>query len=416
MAKNNKNKNINKTAVRKTAHTKRKNVSGTRKPQKHRRLEELNEKYKENTRTLTGEIDYTFLSIVVLMVAFGLVMLLSASAPAASNMYKGDSFRLFKKQLGFVIAGLAGMWVISRINYNRYKKYVPMLMLVCVFMLILVAIPFIGKEFNGSRRWLPIPGIQLQPSEFMKPVIAMYFAYQIEQGKSDLKTLKGNAQYIMWIGFITVLMLLEPHLSGAIIIAGIGFVLLVAAGMPVKPILLGIVPAGAAVVGGVYLWSPVRWERIASFLHPFNDIQDTGYQVVQGLYAIGSGRIFGLGLGQSVQKYSYLPEPYNDFIFSIVCEELGLVGAIAVIVLFMILILRGLRIALNAPDTYSTLVGVGIVAQVAIQTTLNIAVATSSVPNTGVSLPFFSYGGTAIMTLLFEMGVLLNISRFSQKQ
>ena len=137
---------------------------------------------------------------------------------------------------------------------------------------------------------------------------------------------------------------------------------------------------------------------------------------MQGLYAIGSGRIFGLGLGQSVQKYSYLPEPYNDFIFSIVCEELGLVGAIAVIVLFVILILRGLRIALNAPDTYSTLVGVGIVAQVAIQTTLNIAVATSSVPNTGVSLPFFSYGGTAIMTLLFEMGVLLNISRFSQKQ
>ena len=289
-------------------------------------------------------------------------------------------------------------------------------MLACTFMLILVAIPFIGKSFNGARRWLPIPGIQIQPSEFMKPVIAMYFATQIEQGKNDLRTLKGNMPYLGWIAAITALMLAEPHLSGAIIIAGIGMVLLVAGGMPVKPIIAGIIPVGAAVVGGVYLWSPVRWNRIVSFLHPFQDVQNTGYQVVQGLYAIGSGRIFGLGLGQSVQKYTYLPEPYNDFIFAIVCEELGLVGAVIVIALFALLIMRALRIALNAPDTYSMLVGIGITAQIAIQTTLNIAVATSSVPNTGVSLPFFSYGGTSVMTLLLEMGVLLNISRYSNKR
>lgn len=375
----------------------------------------LNSKYRENSRTLAGEIDYTFLSIVVLMVSFGLVMLLSASAPAASNMYDGDSYGLFRKQLAFVIIGLFGMWVVSRINFNRYKKYVPMFMLVCIFLLLLVAIPFIGKSINGSRRWLPIPGIQLQPSEFMKPVIAMYFAAQIEQGKYDLKTLKGNLPYIGWIAVIVFLMLLEPHLSGAIIIAGIGIVLMIAGGMPIKPLIAGFAPAGALVVGGVYLLSPVRWNRIMSFLHPFNDIQNTGYQVAQGLYAIGSGGVFGLGLGQSVQKYSYLPEPYNDFIFAIICEELGLVGAIVVICLFVALILRALRIAMNAPDTYSTLLGIGIVAQIAIQTTLNIAVATSSVPNTGVSLPFFSYGGTAIMTLLLEMGVLLNISRYSNK-
>ena len=250
----------------------------------------------------------------------------------------------------------------------------------------------------------------------MKPVIAMYFATQIEQGKNDLRTLKGNMPYLGWIAVITALMLAEPHLSGAIIIAGIGMVLLVAGGMPVKPIIAGIIPVGAAVVGGVYLWSPVRWNRIVSFLHPFQDVQNTGYQVVQGLYAIGSGRIFGLGLGQSVQKYTYLPEPYNDFIFAIVCEELGLVGAVIVIALFALLIMRALRIALNAPDTYSMLVGIGITAQIAIQTTLNIAVATSSVPNTGVSLPFFSYGGTSVMTLLLEMGVLLNISRYSNKR
>lgn len=395
--------------------SRRKAAAPDRKAGTKKQISNISKKYEENSRTLVGEIDYTFLSIVILMVSFGLVMLLSASAPAASNIYNGDSYGLFKKQLVFVVIGLLGMWVVSRINYNRYKKYVPMFMLVCIFMLILVAVPFIGKSINGSRRWLPIPGIQIQPSEFMKPVIAMYFAMQIEQGKHDLKTLKGNLQYIVWIGVVVVLMLLEPHLSGAIIIAGIGIVLMIAGGMPIKPLIIGIIPTGAAVVGGVYLFSPVRWNRIMSFLHPFSDIQNTGYQVAQGLYAIGSGGIFGLGLGQSVQKYSYLPEPYNDFIFAVICEELGLVGAVVVIFLFIALILRALRIAMNAPDTYSTLVGIGITAQIAIQTTLNIAVATSSVPNTGVSLPFFSYGGTAIMTLLLEMGVLLNISRYSNR-
>jgi cell division protein FtsW len=393
----------------------KKSVSGTSKNRAGKRIAELNRRYKENSRTLEGDIDYTFLSIVILMVSFGLVMLLSASAPTASNLYDGDSYGLFKKQLAFVIVGLFGMWFVSRINFNRYKKYVPMFMLICVFMLMLVAVPFIGKSINGARRWLPIPGIQLQPSEFMKPVIAMYFALQIEQGKHDLKTLRGNLPFLGWIALVVALMLLEPHLSGAIIIAGIGVVLMIAGGMPIKPLLIGIIPVGVLVVGGVYLLSPVRWDRIMSFLHPFDDIQNTGYQVTQGLYAIGSGGIFGLGLGQSVQKYSYLPEPYNDFIFAIICEELGLFGAIIVILLFVALILRALRIAMNAPDTYSTLTGIGITAQIAIQTTLNIAVATSSVPNTGVSLPFFSYGGTAIMTLLLEMGVLLNISRYSNK-
>lgn len=393
----------------------KKSVSGTSKNGAGKRIAELNRRYKENSRTLEGDIDYTFLSIVILMVSFGLVMLLSASAPAASNLYDGDSYGLFKKQLAFVIVGLFGMWFVSRINFNRYKKYVPMFMLICVFMLMLVAVPFIGKSINGARRWLPIPGIQLQPSEFMKPVIAMYFALQIEQGKHDLTTLRGNLPFLGWIALVVALMLLEPHLSGAIIIAGIGVVLMIAGGMPIKPLVMGIIPVGALVVGGVYLLSPVRWDRIMSFLHPFDDIQNTGYQVTQGLYAIGSGGVFGLGLGQSVQKYSYLPEPYNDFIFAIICEELGLFGAIIVILLFVALILRALRIAMNAPDTYSTLTGIGITAQIAIQTTLNIAVATSSVPNTGVSLPFFSYGGTAIMTLLLEMGVLLNISRYSNK-
>lgn len=360
---------------------------------------------------LAGEIDYTFLFLVILLLCAGLVMLLSASAPEANKTY-GDSYYFFKKQLLGAGLGLAGMWVVSRINYERYKKYVPHMMLVCLILLTLVLIPGIGMKWNGSRRWIQTPVMQIQPSEFMKPVIAMYFAMMIENGKHDLKTIKGLAPYLAVIAIVALLMMLETHLSGTIVIVGVAVVVLIAAGAPVKPMVIGVLIIAPILLIGLYMFSPVRWGRIMSFMNPFSDMQNTGYQVTQGLYAIGSGGIFGLGLGQSVQKYSYLPEPYNDFIFAIVCEELGLVGAIVVMLLFVALILRIVRIAINAPDVYTSLTAVGIAAQLAIQTTLNIAVATSSVPNTGVALPFFSYGGTAILTLLVEMGVLLNISRY----
>ena len=368
-------------------------------------------KEKTVSARLAGEIDYTFLFLVILLLCAGLVMLLSASAPAANTTY-GDSYYFFKKQLLGALLGLAGMWVISRINYDRYKKYVPKFMLVCIILLALVLIPGVGVKLNGSRRWLNTPIMQIQPSEFMKPIIAMYFAMMIEKGNNDLKTLKGLSPYLSVIVIVAALLMLETHLSGTIVIVGIGVMVLIAAGAPVKPVVITALILAPVLLIGLYMFSPVRWDRVISFLDPFRDMQNTSYQVSQGLYAIGSGGIFGLGLGQSVQKYSYLPEPYNDFIFAIVCEELGLVGATVVILLFTALILRIVRIAINAPDTFSSLTAVGIAAQIAIQTTLNIAVATSSVPNTGVALPFFSYGGTAILTLLLEMGVLLNISRF----
>ena len=362
-----------------------------------------------------GEIDYTFLILVILVVCAGLVMLLSASAPAGKTN-SGNSYSFFGKQLLFAVIGFVGMWFVSRINYNSYKKLMPKLMFICGILLFLVLFPGLGKRINGSRRWLNTPIVPIQPSEFVKPVIAMYFAYMIESGKTDLKTIRGNVPYIVVIGIIAALMLCETHLSGTIVIAGIAIMVMIAGGTPVKPMIIGaliILPVGILTVK---LASPVRWDRIISFLHPFADMRDKGYQVAQSIYAIGSGKLFGLGLGQSVQKYSYLPEPYNDFIFAIVCEELGFVGAVAVMALFLALILRGARIALNATDVYGTLTATGIVAQLAIQTVLNIAVATSSVPNTGVALPFFSYGGTSIMTLLLEMGVLLNISRYSHRK
>lgn len=361
-----------------------------------------------------GDFDYTFLFIVILLLASGLVMLLSASAPAANRIY-GNSYDFFLKQLACAGLGLVGMYFVSKIHYNTYKALAPKMMVVCTILLVLVLIPGIGASHNGSRRWLNTPVVQLQPSEFMKPVIAMYFAKLIDNGKYNLKKIGGNLPYVGVLLIVVGLMLMETHLSGAIVIAGIGVTVMIAGGTPIKPVLIGAAVLLPILIIGVHTFSPVRWARVTSFMDPFKDIRNQSYQVAQGLYAIGSGGIFGLGLGQSVQKYSYLPEPYNDFIFAIVCEELGLVGAIVVILLFAILIMRAVRIAMNAPDTYSSLVALGIAAQLAIQTILNIAVATSSVPNTGVALPFFSYGGTSILTLLLEMGVLLNISRYSVK-
>lgn len=358
------------------------------------------------------EPDYTFLFLIVLLACAGLVMLLSASTPAANTKFN-NSYHFFIRQFIYVIAGFVGMTIVSHINYNIYKKFAVPVMGVCFLLLILVAIPGIGKYYNGSRRWLELGPIQIQPSEFMKPVIAMYFAYLLEREKNGIDTIKKSAKYIIVLGLLFILMILEPHLSGAIVIFGIGTVVLIVAGFRIKPIVLFGLAASPVVCVCLYLFDKVRWARITSFINPFADLQGKSYQIAQSLYAIGSGGIFGKGLGQSMQKYSFLPEPYNDFIFAVICEEIGLIGAAGVIILFAVFIFRGIKIAIEAPDFFSTITASGIVAQVAIQTILNIAVATSSMPCTGVSLPFFSYGGTAICILLAEMGILLNISRYT---
>ncbi len=361
-----------------------------------------------------GAIDYTFLFMVVLVVCVGLVMLLSASAPAARVKY-GNPYNFFVKQFIFVVVGFIGMTAMSFIDYKVYKKFAPIIFVVSAILLVLVAIPGIGKEYNGARRWISIAGMDFQPSEIMKVAIAIYFAHLIEERQNDITTFSGSVKFYIIVGIVSGLMFLEPHLSGAIVIAGIGVVIMLVAGTPVKPLCIGVPIVGVLGFTVICFVDPGRLARLMRFWDPFSDLQNTGYQISQALYAIGSGGIFGKGLGKSVQKYSYLPEPYNDFIFAVACEELGLIGAALIILLFGALIFCGFKIALSAPDRFGTLLGVGIMAQVAIQTVLNIAVATSSVPNTGVSLPFFSSGGSSVMMLLCEMGILLNISRYSTK-
>lgn len=360
-----------------------------------------------------GELDYTLLFLVILIVVIGLIILLSASAPSGKRIYD-DSYYFFKRQLLFVIVGFIGMIVVSRVNLNSYLNLIPKAFYVCVILLVLVLIPGIGVEANGARRWLNIPFVQLQPSELMKPIIAMYIAYLVKNKTVDLKTWRGNLLCAAAIGIVALLLMCETHLSGTIVIVGIAVCVMVAAGTPIKPLIIG----GLCTVGLVFIYlqfDEVRMMRVHSLIDPFADAQGAGYQISQSIYAIGSGRLFGLGLGESVQKYSNLPEPYNDFIFSIVCEELGFFGATVIILLFAALFLQAVRIALKAPDVWSSLTCIGIASQLGIQTVLNMGVAVSLIPNTGVSLPFFSYGGTSILTLLLEMGILLNVSRRAMK-
>lgn len=363
----------------------------------------------------SGDIDFTFLLLVGVLTVFGLIMLLSASAPTADVKFS-KSYYFFIRQFAFAVVGAGMMFFVSRMNYKKLKKFAVPLMIFCIVLLAMVFLPGIGVNHNGSRRWINLVAFEFQPSELTKLAISMFFAAMIDDKRYDVTTFKGLMQFAAWMGVIVLLMMLETHVSGTLVLCSIALCIMIAAGANLKLIFGGGAALGAC--GLIYLRSnAVRWARVANFLNdPLSgDKQSTGYQVIQSLYAVGSGGIFGKGLGQSVQKFSYLPEPYNDFIFAIVCEELGLIGASFIICLFVGLIVRGIRIALEAPDAFGTVLVIGIMAQVAVQTILNIAVVTSTLPNTGVPLPFFSYGGTAIMILLTEMGVVLSVSRQSKR-
>lgn len=369
---------------------------------------------KRNISFKLGEIDFTFLFLIIVLLAFGLVMLLSASTPSA-NTKIGDSYYFFIRQLCGVGAGALGMIFFAMVDYHKYKKYINVFFLTGIVLLICCRIPGIGQFRNGAWRWLRTPFIQLQPSEFMKPLIVLFFAKLVTEKKYRLDNVAGLGVYAAVLVLIAGIMwLLQKHLSGAIVICAMGVVVLLVAGAKLKYFamaLIAVIPVG----GILLLQDPTRWGRVLSFLDPFRDTGDKSYQITQSLIAIGTGGLFGKGLGQSVQKYGFLPEPYNDFIFAIVCEELGFIGAIIVIGLFVALVIRGIKIAMEAPDMYGALITVGIMSHIAIQSLFNVAVVSCSMPTTGMSLPFFSYGGTAIMVLVAEMGIVLNVSRQSTK-
>lgn len=355
-----------------------------------------------------NKIDYSFMIIVLTLLCYGLIMVFSASSASAHYKYD-DAYYFIKRQFAWAVIGLVIMFIVSRISYKTIYRYSLHLMLISVILLIIV--PIVGMEVNGAKRWLGFGAFSFQPSEIAKFAVIVFLSRSITANKDALKTFsKGFLPYILIIGLLALLMIFEPHLSGAIVIVLIGFIVLYAAGAKIAYFFTVGIPA--LILAAVAMFtSDYRWERVTTFFDPFKDSSGSGFQVIQSLYAIGSGGFFGLGLGQSRQKHLFLPEPQNDFIFSVICEELGFIGALLVVVLFVLLIWKGLKIASNAPDDFSRLLVTGIIGLIAVQVVINIAVVTASIPNTGMPLPFFSYGGTSLVFILAEMGVVLSVSR-----
>ena len=363
-----------------------------------------------------GRIDVPFLLLVLLLTAIGLVMLFSASFPSA-YYESGNPAYYFKRQAIFAALGLSAMFVVAKINYQRWRGASRMLLIFSIFLLILVIIPGIGIKINNSRRWLGIESVfTFQPSEIAKLAIIVYFADSISKKREKmLQWREGILPYAVILGAIAILMMLEPHLSGTILIVGTGAIMMAVGGMQGWLIGAGIGGVAAVAVlfvklveSGVISYGA---SRIAMWHDPWLDMSKDGYQMVQSLIAIGSGGLLGLGLGKGRQKFLYLPEEHNDFIFAVVCEELGLIGACVIMLIFAMLLLRGFWIALHARDRFGTLLVVGVMTHLGLQVFLNIAVVSGLVPATGISLPFFSYGGTALALQLVEMGIVLSVSR-----
>ena len=362
-------------------------------------------------RGLPG-LDLPFLAILLLLVGLGLVMLFSAGY-AVALYRRGDAFTYIRPQLLFAALGVVAMYLASLVDYHIWHKLAwPLMGLSLVLLTVVLFMP----EYNGCKRWIVLPGLgTLQPSEIAKFSVVLVFSHIISLNHDRMKTFStGVLPFGVILGVVTVLMLLEPHLSGTLLILGIGAVLMFVGGTGLKWFGLAGAAAGAAIAAAVILLPelvPYAADRLASWQDPFADPLGEGHQTIQSLYAIASGGIAGLGLGNSRQKYLYVPEPQNDFIFSILCEELGFVGAAVVIGLFLLLLLRGMYLAVRARDRFGALLVVGFVVQVILQAVLNIAVVTNTIPNTGISLPFFSSGGTSLMMLLGEMGIVLSVSR-----
>jgi len=371
------------------------------------------------TRT-KGGVDRAMLVLIIILVSFGSVMVFSASYPYALDKY-GDSMYFVWKQLGFIAIGFAAMFVASLIDLSVYEKLTPLFFgIVC---LMLIAVLVMGTEAGGAQRWLYIPGTSfgVQPSEFMKlalpMILAKYYTYYqkqvLDQRSFKIASLYGIGLPMLIVIPVCALVALEKHVSGTIIVFAIGMMIIFCGGA--RKIWFGI--AGVSAAGAAALLIAVSSHarlRVDSWLHPENYSQQGEiWQTLNGLSAVGSGGVLGVGLGQSLLKHRFVSMPHNDFIFSILAEELGYVGCLAVIGLFAAFVWRGFVIANRAPDPFMKLTAIGIVGKVGMQAFLNIAVVTNSIPNTGITLPFFSYGGSALIILLAEMGLLLSISRYS---
>lgn len=368
--------------------------------------------------------DYSLLFIVLFLLGFGLVMIYSASSYEAFQTYEDTTYYM-KRQLIAIIIGMVMMIVVANIPYHFWERFALLGYLVSMALVPVVWTP-LGVESHGARRWIKIPGIglNLQPAEVAKLCLILFLAVMVCKIGKNVRTMKGFLlMVILPMPVVLEVYLITRNLSSAIIIMGISVLMVFVASPDYKKfIIMGVLVVAAAVLVVFVAVSSTqnaaegdevnfRFGRIATWLDPESDPAGTGFQTLQGLYAIGSGGIWGKGLGQSMQKLNFLPEAQNDMIFSIICEELGLFGAVAVIIMFVMLLWRMMVIANNAPDLFGAMLVVGVMGHIAIQAILNIAVVTNSIPNTGISLPFISYGGSSVMFLLIEIGLVLSVAR-----
>ena len=362
-------------------------------------------------KAITRSIDWVLVFIIVLLVLFGFLMVYSSSYPDGYYKYGGDPFYFLRKQVIAAGAGLAGMIFFANLPYVIYKKFSKLILFACIGLAMLTIV--IGIASNGAQRWITIGGISLQPSEIIKIGAVLYMADYFSRRKNELTSFtKGFLPSLFYIGLFCGLIAVQDDLSTAVILAGTLMVMFFCAGAKISHLLLLFILAVGGVIG-LIATQTYRISRIIVFFDPFKYPLDEGYQIINSLYALGTGGLFGMGIGQSRQKFFHLPEAYNDFIFSIIGEELGFAGCLLLMLGFVVFAWRGLRISMNTEDFFGSQTALGLTVIVLAQFLIHVAVATSSMPPTGRALPFISAGGSSIMFLLCSMGILLNISKYS---
>ena len=357
--------------------------------------------------------DLWILISTLLILTIGVIMVYSASAVLALHDF-GDSYYYLKRQLIFAVLGIVAMIITMNTDYRLWKRFAKVGIIISFVLLILVLIPGIGVVRGGARSWLGIASFGIQPSEFMKLAMILFISKLLSEQHSRITSFRtGLMPMLLLLGSAFGLIMLQPDLGTGAVLIGATMMVIFTAGARISHIVwLG--AAGFAGIVGLIAAAPYRLRRITAFLDPWEDPLGAGYQAIQSLYAIGPGGLVGLGLGMSRQKYNYLPEPQTDFIFSIIAEELGFIGGATVLLLFLMLVWRGMRIAITAPDTFGSLLAVGIVGMIAVQVLINIAVVTGMMPVTGITLPLISAGGSSLTLMLTAIGILLNISRYSK--
>jgi cell division protein FtsW len=366
-------------------------------------------------RTKPKDIDFYTLIPVLLLLAIGIIMLLSASSIKSLNLSKNtDPYIFFFKQIQWSVLGIIALFIGMKINYREYKGWTKWIMLGSVIVLILVIV--FAKDVNGAKSWISFGSFAIQPSEFVKLATMMVLAKSLAVKREKVKDLKeGFLPALAIIGLICGLIILQKDLGSTMVLGLAALVVIFVGGARISH-LGGLMAIGLGFVVSAIAYAPYRINRIITFLHPWDDPQGKGYQIGQSLMAIGSGGFAGKGLGQGMQKYGWLPEMHNDFIFSVIGEELGFLGAIFIISLFAFFIYRGFLIARKAPDSFGSLLAVGITSMILVEMVINVAVATGSMPVTGVTLPFISYGGSSLIPKMAGVGILLNISRYRRAE